>query len=80
VKFPHTFIPSSCEMKEDDGLNLQQPPRFLKKCTYEKIKLITEKNEIDFDEFLTELYIHMLNHHKNEVEEIIKNLKKVKKT
>jgi len=60
------------------SISSSHPPRFLKKSTYEKLKLITEKNEIDFDEFLTELYIHMLNHHKNEVAEIIKNLKKAK--
>jgi len=37
--------------------------------------MLSDKNEIDFDELLIELYIHMLNHHKDEVVEIIKNLK-----
>jgi hypothetical protein len=63
-------------VRKFSSISSSHPPLFLKKSTYEKIKLIVDKNEIDFDEFLTELYIHMLNHHKNEVEQIIKNLKR----
>jgi inorganic pyrophosphatase/exopolyphosphatase len=49
---------------------------FLDKKIYEKLKVICNENEIDAETFITELLTTALNHHKNEVEQIIKNLKR----
>jgi hypothetical protein len=63
-------------------LSLQQarpPPQFstfLNKTVYEKLKLICDEHGIDLESFVTELLTIALNHHKNEVEQIIKKVKK----
>jgi hypothetical protein len=69
---------------ENEGLSLQQsrpPPQFsqfLNKKIYEKLKAICNENEIDVGTFITELLAIALNHHKNELKQIIENLKKAK--
>jgi len=67
---------------ENDGVNLQRtrppPPQFsqfLDKKIYEKLKAICNENEIDAETFIFEVLRMALNHHKNDVEQIIENLK-----
>lgn len=52
--------------------------QFLDKKTYEKVKAICNEYEINVETFVTHLLAQALNRHKKEVEQIIKNLKKVK--
>jgi len=51
-------------------------PPFLNKETYEKVKAICNENEIDAEAFIFEVLRMALNHHKNEVEQIIKKVKR----
>jgi hypothetical protein len=67
--------------REDEGVSLQRtrpPPQFsqfLDKKIYEKLKDIANENEIDVESFVFEVLRMALNHHKNDVEQIIENLK-----
>jgi EAL domain-containing protein (putative c-di-GMP-specific phosphodiesterase class I) len=60
-------------------LSVSSPPlpsTFLDKKVYEKVKAICNENEIDAEAFIFEVLRTALNHHKNDVEQIIKNLKR----
>lgn len=46
------------------------------KHVYEKLANLARANEITVEALANELLTRMLNHHKNELEEIIENLKR----
>jgi hypothetical protein len=57
-------------------LPVSSPPLpSIDKKVYEKVKAICNENEIDAEAFIFEVLRMALNHHKNDVEQIIKNLK-----
>lgn len=46
------------------------------KQIHEKLKTLAQANEITIQALTNELLTRMLNHHKNELKEIIENLKR----
>jgi hypothetical protein len=58
------------------SISSSHPPLFLNKNTYEKVKALADKNEIDVEIFIIELLVTALNHHGKEIQQIIEKVKK----